>query len=92
VEGVEIPRVPCCSHQIFALVDVDVTVHRVDPDLEFVVCSHCNSGWIRDVSAWTRLDESMTRLNVRIDALGVHIKKIVDSTNELAAALLKADT
>lgn len=62
-------------------------VHRVDPDLEICVCTHCGQGWIRHVDAWTKLEESMEKLKIANAALTATLDSLKKSFQNLSDAM-----
>lgn len=65
-------------------------VHRIDSDLELCVCKRCGQGWMRDVDAWTKLEESMTRLTKANQNLVASLDVLKASYQKLASSLATA--
>lgn len=68
---------------------VEGSVHRIDVDLQLCVCRNCGQGWVRDVDAWTRMEESFRRLAAANMKLDVAINSLKTSLESLNSALTK---
>jgi hypothetical protein len=62
-------------------------VHRLDADLEICVCERCGNGWMRDVSAFDKLNEAIERFNQRTNQLASATKKLMTSLERLNDSL-----
>lgn len=66
-------------------------VHRLDEDLEFCVCKACGNGWIRELSAFDKLNEALQRFNFQSQKLVAATKRLQSSLQSLNDALSKKD-
>lgn len=69
---------------------VEGDIYRLDPDLEFCICRNCDQGWVRDVDAWTKLEESFERLNKQNKRLDAAINSLKASLGNMNSVLAKA--
>lgn len=75
-----IPNVECCErHNAF-----NVTLHRLDEGLELAVCNRCGKGQVQDLSASTKLADSMKRMDKAVKSLSESVKKLNASIEKLA--------
>ncbi len=77
---VKLPSEACCArYNAF-----DTTLHRLDAEFELCVCNRCGAGQIQDLSAWTKLTDSMGRMDKAMERLGESLKKLNESIAKFA--------
>ena len=77
---VKLPTEACCErYNAF-----DTTLHRLDPELELSVCNRCGAGQVQDLSPWTKLTDSMGRMDKSMERLGESLKKLNESISKFA--------
>lgn len=75
-----LPTANCCTR----FHSYHTTLHRLDESLELAVCDHCGHGQVQDLSAWTKLTDSMTRMDKAMARLGESLKKLNESIFKLS--------
>ncbi len=76
------PPIPgdCCPRYF----DLDVTLHRLDNELELAVCNKCGEGRVQDLSSWTRLQDSMKQFDKSMDRMTESLRVLSEKLSELA--------